>query len=156
RVWRIDASFVTYHCARCGESGHVLDRSAPPPDPVRLAAARAEATERERIAAAERLELSRWLWRQSGTSGGTLAEVYLPEGRGYGGLLPRTVRFLPARDEHGPAMIVGFGITSEPEPGRLELDPRALTGVHLTRLRADGLGKADGEGTKIMIGRSLG
>jgi len=42
--------------------------------------------------------------------------------RGYGGrALPSTLAFLPARGEHGPAMIAAFGFPEEPEPGELTI-----------------------------------
>jgi hypothetical protein len=97
-----------------------------------------------------------WLWSQGKPIAGTIVETYLRSVRGYGGLLPGTLRFLPARGNHGPAMIAPFGLPSEPEPGWLAIAADDVMAVHITRLRADGLGKA-GTGTdKIMIGRSLG
>jgi hypothetical protein len=152
RIWRLDENFASYHCARCGEGGHTLDRSAPPPDPAKFAAAREAAVELERTAAVERLNKVRWLWRQSKPAAGTIGETYLSQARGCGHRLPATVRFLPARDGHNAAMIAGFGLPDEPEPGHLEL----ATGAHLTRLLPDGSGKAGTERDKIMIGRSIG
>ena len=69
------------------------------------------------------------------------------------------MRFLPARQDYPPAIIAAFGLPSEPEPGVLELADSSIKGVHLTRLKADGSGKADlGENAsaKIMLGSSSG
>src|SRR5262249_24098159 len=65
RVWRLERGFATYHCARCGEGGYVRDNYAKPQIARaefkrRLAAARAEAADRERSSAAERLEKALW------------------------------------------------------------------------------------------------
>jgi hypothetical protein len=55
RVYRLEPNFAGYHCARCGDKGAALDRNGTPPDPMKLARARAEAAERERIVKADRL-----------------------------------------------------------------------------------------------------
>ena len=54
------------------------------------------------------------------------------------------IRFLPGLDGFEPAMITRFG----------QDDP--VTGIHLTRLRPDGTGKAGTEKDKIMLGPSAG
>jgi hypothetical protein len=48
RVWRTEPGFAGYHCARCGEKGAAFDRDSAPPNPIKLAIARAEAAERDR------------------------------------------------------------------------------------------------------------
>lgn len=156
RVWRIDDGFAGYHCARCGEKGSTRDRSAPPPDPVALQRAHAEAAERERVTAAERLQLAAWLWSQREPIAGTDAETYLRGARGYGGPLPGTLGFLRGRGDYPPAMIAAFGIPAEPESGVIHMPAEALRGVHVTRLAPGGRSKAGTEQDKIMIGRSLG
>jgi hypothetical protein len=161
RVWRLEPGFATFHCARCGEGGYVRDDySKPQIDRAaferRLAAARAEAAERERLSATERLSKALWLWKSRKPIAGTIAERYLREARGYRGELPTTLGFLPARGEHGPAMIAAFGMAYEPEPGVLEIVDIAVRGVHITRLAADGSGKAGTERDKIMLGTSIG
>jgi hypothetical protein len=156
RIWRLKEGFATFHCARCGERGHSRSAAAAPPDPVWLVSARQAAEERERQAAAERLGKARWLWSRRRPIAGSLAEVYLREARGYGGPLPATLGFLPARGEHGPAMIAAFGIPAEPEPGRIEIATTAVAGIHLTRLAPDGRGKAGTESDKVMLGCSAG
>jgi hypothetical protein len=156
RVWRLEPGFATFLCVRCGEKGWAQDRSAPAPDPVKLARARAEAAERERVSAAERLSKARWLWSKRQPIAGSIAETYLRQARAYHGPLPATLGFLPARGKHGPAMIAAFGLPTEPDPGRLAIADEAVRGVHITRLAPDGLGKAETETDKIMIGLSHG
>jgi hypothetical protein len=82
---------------------------------------------------------------------------YLREARRYDGLIPATLGFLPARGEHPPCMIAAIGLTDEPEPGVLAISDSALRGVHLTRLRPDGSGKAGTDVDKLTFGKgSLG
>ncbi|MCJ9704424.1 toprim domain-containing protein [Bradyrhizobium sp. SHOUNA76] len=156
RVWRIDTGFAGYHCARCGEKGSTRDRSAPPPDPMAVQRAHAQAADRERISAAERLQTASWLWSQREPIAGTDAETYLRGARGYTGPLPGTLGFLRGRGDYPPAMIAAFGIPAEAEPGVLYMPTEALRGVHVTRLAPRGRGKAGTAQDKIMIGRSLG
>ncbi|HZR74555.1 DUF7146 domain-containing protein [Bradyrhizobium sp.] len=156
RVWRLDPGFASYHCARCGEKGFARDRFAPAPDPVALERARAEAAERESVAAAERLDKARWLWTQRRPIEGTDAETYLRGARGYAGQLPGSLGFLPGRGDHPAAMIAAFGLAVEGEPGIIHMPADALRGVHITRLAPGGRGKAGSERDKIMIGRSFG
>jgi hypothetical protein len=160
RVWRAEEGFATFHCARCDESGFVHDRDGVPPDPEKIAAARAQAVERDRVLKAERLSLAHWLWTKRRPIAGSVAETYLRSARGYGGPLPATLGFLPARGEHPPAMIAAFGIAEECDPGVLRIADAAVTGVHLTRLLPDGSRKAvfedPDENAKIMIGFSAG
>jgi hypothetical protein len=96
---------------------------------------------------------SLWLWRSRRPIAGTGAEVYLRQARGYGGAIPPTLAFLPARGEHPPALIAAFGIATEPEPGELAIDDDAVRAVQLTRLKPDGSGKADCDPSKIIIGK---
>jgi hypothetical protein len=160
RVWRLHAGFATFHCARCGERGHVRDGSAVRLDPAPIERSRKEAAERESIAAASRQKKARSLWSMRRPVIGSIAETYLREVRGYSGQvpppLPATLGFLPARGDHGPAMIAAFGVPHEPEPGLLVIADDAVRGVHLTRLAPDGTGKAGTDADKIMIGRSAG
>jgi hypothetical protein len=160
RIWRIEPGFATFFCARCGDQGHARDRNRAPPDPVKVAKARAEAAERDRALRAERLSKSLWLWRNRQPIIGGIAERYLRGARGYGGPLPATLGFLPARGEHPPAMIAAFGLAHEVDPGVIAIADGAVTGVHLTRLKSDGSGKAEleepDENAKIMVGHSAG
>lgn len=154
RVYRLESAFAGYHCARCGESGYATDGGTKP-DPVKLAQARAEAIERERIAAAERLRKVRWLWSQRKSITGSIAETYL-RFRGYTGTLPPTLAFLPPRRDHGPAMIAAFGFPTEGAPGELVIAAADVRGVHITQLAADGMRKAGTNRDKITIGRCPG
>jgi hypothetical protein len=160
RVYRVEPHFAGYHCARCGETGFARDRTGAPPDPLKLAKARAAAAERDRTVRAERLSLAQWLWRQRQPITGSVAERYLRDARGYGGPLPATLGFLPARGQHPPAMIAAFGLAREVEPGVIAIDGASIAGVHVTRLKPDGSGKAvfedPDEQAKIMIGHSAG
>jgi hypothetical protein len=99
----------------------------------------------------ERLELARWLWRRSQPIAGTLGERYLREKRHITIPLPATLRFLPAAGKHPASLIGAFGLPEEPEPGVLQVNN--LRGIHLTKLRADGLEKASVEPNKVMLGR---
>jgi len=145
RIYRIEAGFAGFHCARCGEKGAAVDRHSPPPDPNKLDAARAAAAERDRTQKAERLDKARWLWSERRPIGGSIGETYLREARGYGGPLPPTLGFLPARGGYSPAMIAAFKASDS-----------AVRGVHLTRLLADGSDRERGDHAKIMIGPSVG
>jgi hypothetical protein len=162
RVWRLEPGFATYHCARCGEGGYVRDDYAKPQiDRAefqrRLAAARAEAAERECSSAAERLSKAIWLWKSRKPIAGSIAETYLRQARGYRGTIPATLGYLAPRGEHGPAMIAAFGMAAyEPEPGLLEIADAQVRGVHITRLASDGLSKAGTDRDKIMLGSSIG
>lgn len=100
------------------------------------------------------------MWSKRRPLIGSIAETYLREARGYSGQipppLPATLGFLPARGDHGPAMIAAFGVPHEPEPGTLVIADDAVRGVHITRLAPDGMGKAGSDTDKIMIGTSVG
>jgi len=89
-------------------------------------------------------------------AGGSLAERYLCEARGYHGVLPATLGFLPARSQYPAAMIAAFGLAVELEPGVIAIGESAIRGVHLTRLKPDGSAKAGTDADKIMIGFSAG
>lgn len=157
RIWRLDASFCSFHCARCGAHGSIRDSSGVRIAPSDLTRVRAEAAARERDGAARGLAKAHWLWSQSRPIFGSVAERYLREVRGCRtGELPATLRFLPARGQHCCAMVAAIGIPAEPEPGKLEIALDAIRGVHITRLAQDGSGKAGTVADKIMVGRSLG
>lgn len=160
RVYRIEPGFAGFHCVRCDEKGAALDRSGSPPDQGKLAAARAQAIERDRTLKAERLSVARWLWAKRQPIAGSIAETYLRSARGYGGSIPGTLSYLPERDKHPPGMIAAFGLAHEVETGMIAIADKAVSGVHLTRLLADGSGKAvfedPDENAKIMIGHSVG
>jgi hypothetical protein len=164
RIWRFEENFASYRCSRCGageEGGWARKGRDTTPDPVALAEVRAEAAERETASRAERISTARWLWSTRVPMAGTIGEPYLRNARRYGGTIPATMGFLPARGSHGPAMIAAFGLATEPEPGRLAIAADAVTGVHLTRLAPDGIGpegngKAGSDRDKIMVGACRG
>jgi hypothetical protein len=153
RVWRVDPGFALYHCARCGESGYVRDNDAVRPDREALERARAEAAAREAQRKTQRLEKAQGLWSQRRLIGGSIAERYLREARGYvGAQLPPTLGYLPPRGEHDPALIAAFGIPEEREAGELSISNTAVRAVHITRLKPDGSDRERGDHAKIMFG----
>jgi DNA-directed RNA polymerase subunit RPC12/RpoP len=156
RVWYVSPDFVSYACARCGETGYVRERSGRKFDATAYASVRAELEEHNRSATAARLSKALALWRSRQPLCGSIAETYLRGPRGYRGPLPPTLGFLPAGGEYPPAMIAAFGIPDEPEPGVIVLPERKIKGVHLTRLAADGSDRDRGDKAKIMIGFSKG
>jgi Toprim domain len=156
RVWRPEPGFASFHCARCGERGYARDGSVARLDQSVIVRIQAEAAERERASALDRRSKAMWLWSKRSPITGTAADTYLRTARGYEGPFPSTLGYLPPRGKHGPAMIAAFGLPDEPEPGVLVLNPGAAQGVHITRLSADGLGKAGTNADKIMIGLSAG
>ena len=151
RVWQVEPGFATFYCCRCSEKGYARDETAPEPDRARLDCIRQEAAERERYATSARLRKALWLWSQHKPIGGSLAERYLCEARGYHGVLPATLGFLPARSQYPAAMIAAFGLAVELEPGVIAIGDSAIRGVHLTRLKPDGSAKAGTDADKIMI-----
>jgi hypothetical protein len=156
RVWRVSPSFVTYRCARCDLHGYAREDGAPAPEPAALASANAEAQRFAAETAEAKRSKARWLWVQRRPIVGTPAERYLREVRCYGGAIPATIGFLPARGDYTPAMISAFGMPTEIEPGVIAISPAAIQGVHLTRLVHDGSAKAGTDADKIMIGAPLG
>jgi hypothetical protein len=155
RIWRYEPGWAGFYCARCDARGYASDRSAPQPDAAKLARARQEADERERESVAERLALARWLWCRRQPIARSVAEKYLCEVRCYTGPIPATLGFLPARRQHPPAMIAAFAWPiAEPEPGRIEV-AGGVQGVHLTKLKPDGTGKADVDAPKITVGKAF-
>lgn len=112
--------------------------------------------ERDRALKAIRLSKALGLWRAREPLPGSIGEIYLREARGYRGVLPPTLGFLPARREYPPALIAAFGFSDEPEPGAIVLPERRIAGVHLTRLAPDGSDRERGDKAKIMIGFSRG
>jgi hypothetical protein len=148
RIYNKGDGFATFTCARCNESGWAHPEGAvrSEPRPARIEPA---------APAPDKSETARFIWSKRKPIAGSIAETYLRQARGYQGPLPATLGFLPARSEHAPAMVAVFGIPAEPEPGNLVVDDEAVTGIHLTRLKPDGSGKAE-EPAKIMIGPSKG
>jgi len=161
-----------WNCRGCGKGGDVLDlvqhidgvglggavrtltgeqikaTAKPRANPRESAqASHAEYEQRQR-------ETARYLWSARRPIAGTIAETYLRE-RGYGGPLPPTLAFLPARNGHPPAMIAAFAFMDECASGMLG-EPDNIMAVHLTMLKPDGSGKADVTPNKIMIASPAG
>jgi putative DNA primase/helicase len=113
--------------------------------------------EQERQDAARQRDKAQWLCRTSEPAAGSIVERYLRQCRRITAPPPATVRFLPARapSQH-PAMLVPYGIPSEPEPGTLVITEPVITAVHLTLLKPDGTGKADTAPNKITVGSPAG
>jgi hypothetical protein len=158
RLWCTDPSFISYHCARCGERGWASNSDAARSvgSPVDKTAIAAEVQRREQDEARDRLKVAMSLWRRRVPIVGTAAETYLREARCYGGRLPATLGFLPASGDFAPAMIAAIGMARETLPGEIVIDDAAIRGVHLTSLKPDGSGKAGTDRDKIMIGKSVG
>lgn len=100
----------------------------------------------ERAEAERRAEQALRLWQEAHPIAGTLAETYL-RGRGIICALPLTLRFVPrcwhATNQRFPAIVA-------------LVEGGGSFAVHRTYLRADGLGKADVEPPKAMLGRTQG
>lgn len=130
RVWD-DGEFVTYKCARCEAKGWAKDGGV-----GGLARARPSPLPTE-----DKSELALFLWGKSTPAVGSIVQTYLTSRSCW--VESAALRFLPGRGEHPPAMIARFG-------------GEAVTGVHLTKLAADGSGKAGSDPDKVMIGPSNG
>ncbi len=156
RLWCNDPNFITFHCARCEERGWTSpsNTARQPARSVDAPAIAAEIQRRENDEARERLKIAMSLWRRRVPSVRTIAEIYLRECRGYRGPLPATLGFLPASGDYPPAMIAAFGVARETLPGELMIDDAAVTGIHITKLKPDGSGKAGTEADKLTIGIS--
>jgi hypothetical protein len=159
RVYRIELSFAGFYCARCGEQGFARDHYSAPPDPIKLARARAEAAERERVSIVLQLRKARGIWRRRQGLPGSIGETYLRR-RGYRGTFPPTLGFLPATEGYpDPAIVAAFGMARETEhtaPGVIEIGDD-VPGVHLIKLLPDGSDRIRDEELKpkITIGRGF-
>jgi hypothetical protein len=163
RIWNESEGFATFKCQRCCESGyaHAADtRSAPRKSAYDEAVDAIAVFKMPAIAPAkhepdpDKLRRARWFWCQSVPARGTIAETYLRTRHCW--VDSETVRFLPARGEYPPALIVPFGIPLEPEPGVLDIAGSDVHGVQITKLKPDGSGKADVEPKKLTIGQCVG
>jgi hypothetical protein len=148
-------------------------KCAPPPRPAVPPVREPDADELQEKA--DRLLLAQQLWRRSLPAEGTIAETYL-RARGYKGIIPATVRFLPRNGVHAPAVICAFGLAVEgplPEPSpddpkavpwaggpwipdsALHIADSGVVGVHLIKLRPDGSYRLRDDGAKITIGKGF-
>ncbi len=152
RVFIKPDGFVTYTCARCGADGYFL------PDGKREVRKPHNSPSMSIVTPdhdAKQRKKARFLWSRSVPAEATVMR-YLQQSRGYGGEIPSTIRFLPGRYGHHPAMITAFGMAEEVECGRYEIPPGNVQGVHLTLLKEDGSGKAGTDRDKLMVGPSKG
>jgi hypothetical protein len=162
RIWNQDDGFATYKCQRCGESGYAHKGRAGTYKSAYEQAIGIAATFKSPSVVpfkqpepdADKLTMLRRLWRRSIPARGTIVETYLRNRKCW--VDTETVRFLPPRGEHFPAMLVPFGIPSEPEPGILDITSAEVHGVQLTKLKSDGSGKADVETKKLTLGQCVG
>jgi hypothetical protein len=130
-----------------------VGHSAPP------AARRPAEARRKETDDAKQLRLARFLWSHRLPIERSDAAVrYLREARGYGGLtIPPTLGYLPARGEHGHALIAAFGFPDESEPDVLHMADEAVRGVQVIRLLPDGRDRdRQHPKGKITIGHCLG
>lgn len=157
-MWCDDPSFISYHCARCGERGWASNSSGVRPSPPSRdnTAIKQEINRRNLEEARDRLKIALSLWRRRIPISGTLAETYLRGARCYDGRLPGTLGFLAASGDYAPAMVAAFGTARETTPGDLVIDDALVSGVHITSLKTDGSGKAGTDRDKLMIGKSAG
>jgi hypothetical protein len=98
-----------------------------------------------------------WLWSQrKPITEGTPPWLYLRK-RKYIGPIPATLGYLPPLGPYPAAMIAAFGMAAELDEPTVISVPKTVTGVHLTRLTADGdkAPNADGK-AKIMRGLCKG
>ncbi len=159
RVWRDQADFARFHCAHCEAKGWAADNSSGAtkrPAPAEAEKIKAEILIREAEHEQRRRLTALKLWQRRKPAVGTVVETYLREARGYRGVIPATIGFLPASGSYAPAMITAIGVAYEHEVGVLFMSEAELRGVHLTALKPDGSGKAGSERDKIMIGKCLG
>ncbi|MCK1542202.1 toprim domain-containing protein [Bradyrhizobium sp. 160] len=148
----MEPEFATFRCARCEAGGYSVGRNSERADPEILEKARAKSRELQLEEAIKSRRKAQWLWSQREPIIGSIAETYLRRCRGYQGDLHATLGFLPSRGDHPPAMIAAFGAAVETLPGELAIYDLAIRGVHVTKLKADGTGKAGTEADKLTIG----
>ena len=82
----------------------------PSADEARAAAAKRRVQEKETQAG--QIETARWLWGQRRAPQGTPVETYL-RARGYTGVIPATIAYLPARGQYPSAMLAAYAVPFE-------------------------------------------
>jgi hypothetical protein len=111
---------------------------------------RSETQAQQTAYAEKQREKARWLWSISQPILGTPAARYLREKRQLS-TVPDTLRYLPLRNDHPPALIAAYGLPDEPEAGRYApLPVSRVVAVHITRLLPDGSDR-DRSVKKIMM-----
>jgi putative DNA primase/helicase len=119
------------------------------------AEARAKQRQREQADAEQaQHDKAHKLWKMSRPAAGSIVATYL-RARGYSGIIPPTIRYLPARDSFAPAMIAAYAQPDEAEPYELAR-PKGVRAVHLTKIKPDGSDRLRETGGKITVGRPLG
>lgn len=141
RIWDDGGDFITFTCARCGTAGYAKPDDGSTQGPV----PKVDKAPEPKV---DKSGLCRFLWDKSQPAIGSIVQRYL-EARGCWNGPRSTVRYLPAREHQGrlyePAMISRFGFEDEP-----------VTGVHLTKLKPDGSGKANTDPNKLTMGDTIG
>ena len=126
--WREDGRQNTY-CHHCGERRSLGKKANGKPR-------KSFQRPKDNSSAARRL------WQQSLAPQDTPVERYLWDVRGLHIPIPPTIRYLPANGSMPHAMISGYGLVEEEEPGLLQT-PTSVVAVHRTFLLPDGSGKHD-------------
>jgi hypothetical protein len=156
----VDLEIFVSECSFPAAIEALTGERMPSADEARAAAAKRHT--QEKASQAGQIETALWLWEQRRAPQGSVVERYLA-GRGYSGMIPATLAYLPPRQGYPPSMIAAYA-----EP--IELDgelraPRAddVRAVHITRLRDDGSDRRRDKddkgrevGNKISIGAPLG
>ncbi len=139
RIWNEGGGFISFACARCSETGWIREQGT-----TRRSVPRAPRAEpvKQQEPEKDKSEIASFLWERSRPAPGTIVETYLRSRSCW--VDSPNIRFLPARDDYEPAMITRFGTEGK------------VTGIHLTRLKPDGKGKAGTDKDKIMLGSSVG
>ena len=155
RLWHLEPDFLTFNCAHCDAHGFAHAGRGSSIPLAKLKKLKAEAFGRNVAHRQQRRRLARWLWNGAACIVGTLGERYL-RSRGITCALPDTLRYRPASGQHPPSIISAFGIPGEPIPGVLSVTRMQIHDLHITRLREDGLAKADVDNPKIMLAPASG
>lgn len=142
RIWDAGEDFISFTCARCLVSGYAK------PDDGSVTST-APKVEKKPVAKEDKGPFCNFLWDKSLPAIGSLAQVYLQSRACWPDHAPANIRFMPASERNGrhypPTMIARFGFAGEP-----------LTGIHLTKLRTDGQGKAGTDTDKRTMGDTIG
>jgi hypothetical protein len=125
------------------------------PSAAEARAAAAQRRKRERTTQAEQINTARWLWEQRQAPQGTVIERYLAA-RGFTGMIPATIGYLPQRGSYAPAMIAAYARPIELDDSLCAPRHDDVAAVHITRLKADGSDRLRDADAKRTIGAPLG